>query len=232
MDDVIVVKDLTKRFGHFVAVDNISFNVKKGEIFGFLGANGAGKTTLLSLILDLIKATDGHVKSKDLQVDKTDDWKNYTGSYLNERFLIPYLRPVEFFEFVGDLHGKNKSDISIFMKENEDFFSIEDEDLYIRELSAGNKNKVGILATMISNPEIIILDEPFANLDPSSQLWLKSKLKDLNAKGTTIIISSHDLMHVTEICSRILILENGKIVNDSKTHSNSLQELESYFKLN
>lgn len=229
---MIEILKLQKVYSQSFALTIENLKINKGELIGLVGNNGAGKTTLLSLILDLIKATDGHVKSKDLQVDKTDDWKNYTGSYLNERFLIPYLTPVEFFEFVGNLYGKNKSDISIFMKENEDFFSIEDKDLYIRELSAGNKNKVGILATMISNPEIIILDEPFANLDPSSQLWLKSKLKDLNAKGTTIIISSHDLMHVTEICSRILILENGKIVNDSKTHSNSLQELESYFKLN
>ncbi|KAB2872192.1 MAG: ABC transporter ATP-binding protein [Bacteroidales bacterium] len=229
---MIEILKLQKVYSQSFALTIENLKINKGELIGLVGNNGAGKTTLLSLILDLIKATDGHVKSKDLQVDKTDDWKNYTGSYLNERFLIPYLTPLEFFEFVGNLYGKNKSDISIFMKENEDFFSIEDKDLYIRELSAGNKNKVGILATMISNPEIIILDEPFANLDPSSQLWLKSKLKDLNAKGTTIIISSHDLMHVTEICSRILILENGKIINDSKTHSNSLQELESYFKLN
>lgn len=229
---MIEILKLQKVYSLSFALTIENLRINKGELIGLVGNNGAGKTTLLSLILDLIKATDGHVKSKDFQVDKTDDWKNYTGSYLNERFLIPYLTPMEFFEFVGNLYGKNKSDISIFMKENEDFFSIEDKDLYIRELSAGNKNKVGILATMISNPEIIILDEPFANLDPSSQLWLKSKLKDLNAKGTTIIISSHDLMHVTEICSRILILENGKIVNDSKTHSNSLQELESYFKLN
>ena len=229
---MIEILKLQKVYSQSFALTIENLKINKGELIGLVGNNGAGKTTLLSLILDLIKATDGHVKSKDLQVDKTDDWKNYTGSYLNERFLIPYLTPKEFFEFVGNLYGKNKSDIAIFMKENEGFFSIEDEDLYIRELSAGNKNKVGILATMISNPEIIILDEPFANLDPSSQLWLKSKLKELNAKGTTIIISSHDLMHVTEICSRILILENGKIVNDSKTHSNSLQELESYFKLN
>ena len=229
---MIEILKLQKVYSQSFALTIENLKINKGELVGLVGNNGAGKTTLLSLILDLIKATDGYVKSKDLQVDKTDDWKNYTGSYLNERFLIPYLTPKEFFEFVGNLYGKNKSDIAIFMKENEGFFSIEDEDLYIRELSAGNKNKVGILATMISNPEIIILDEPFANLDPSSQLWLKSKLKELNAKGTTIIISSHDLMHVTEICSRILILENGKIVNDSKTHSNSLQELESYFKLN
>jgi ABC-2 type transport system ATP-binding protein len=229
---MIEILKLQKVYSQSFALTIENLKINKGELVGLVGNNGAGKTTLLSLILDLIKATDGFVKSKDLQVDKTDDWKNYTGSYLNERFLIPYLTPKEFFEFVGNLYGKNKSDIAIFMKENEGFFSIEDEDLYIRELSAGNKNKVGILATMISNPEIIILDEPFANLDPSSQLWLKSKLKELNAKGTTIIISSHDLMHVTEICSRILILENGKIVNDSKTHSNSLQELESYFKLN
>ena len=229
---MIEILKLQKVYSKSFALTIENLKINKRELVGLVGNNGAGKTTLLSLILDLIKATDGYVKSKDLQVDKTDDWKNYTGSYLNERFLIPYLTPKEFFEFVGDLYGKNKSDIALFMKENEGFFSIEDEDLYIRELSAGNKNKVGILATMISNPEIIILDEPFANLDPSSQLWLKSKLKELNAKGTTIIISSHDLMHVTEICSRILILEDGKIVNDSKTHSNSLQELESYFKLN
>ena len=230
---MIEILKLQKVYSQSFALTIENLKINKGELVGLVGNNGAGKTTLLSLILDLIKATDGHVKSKDLQVDKTDDWKNYTGSYLNERFLIPYLTPMEFFEFVGNLYGKNKSDISIFLKENEDFFQIEENrNKYIRDLSAGNKNKVGILSTMISNPEIIILDEPFASLDPSSQLWLKSKLKDLNAKGTTIIISSHDLMHVTEICSRILILENGKIVNDSKTHSNSLQELESYFKLN
>ncbi len=230
---MIEILKLQKVYSQSFALTIENLKINKGELIGLVGNNGAGKTTLLSLILDLIKATDGHVKSKDLQVDKTDDWKNYTGSYLNERFLIPYLTPMEFFEFVGNLYGKNKSDISIFLKENEDFFQIEENrNKYIRDLSAGNKNKVGILSTMISNPEIIILDEPFASLDPSSQLWLKSKLKDLNAKGTTIIISSHDLMHVTEICSRILILENGKIVNDSKTHSNSLQELESYFKLN
>lgn len=230
---MIEILKLQKVYSQSFALTIENLKINKGELIGLVGNNGAGKTTLLSLILDLIKANDGHVKSKDLQVDKTDDWKNYTGSYLNERFLIPYLTPMEFFEFVGNLYGKNKSDISIFLKENEDFFQIEENrNKYIRDLSAGNKNKVGILSTMISNPEIIILDEPFASLDPSSQLWLKSKLKDLNAKGTTIIISSHDLMHVTEICSRILILENGKIVNDSKTHSNSLQELESYFKLN
>ncbi len=230
---MIEILKLQKVYRQSFALTIENLKINKGELVGLVGNNGAGKTTLLSLMLDLIKATDGYVKSKDLQVDKTDDWKSYTGSYLNERFLIPYLTPMEFFEFVGNLYGKNKSDISIFLKENEDFFQIEENrNKYIRDLSAGNKNKVGILTTMISNPEIIILDEPFASLDPSSQLWLKSKLKELNAKGTTIIISSHDLMHVTEICSRILILENGKIVNDSKTHSNSLQELESYFKLN
>ncbi|MGE0078904.1 MAG: ABC transporter ATP-binding protein [Bacteroidales bacterium] len=229
---MIEITNLSKVYGKKFALTVEQLSVKQRELVGLVGNNGAGKTTLLSLMLDLIPATAGAVKSKGLEVNKSEDWKNFTGSYLNERFLIPYLTPIEFFEFIGGLHGKNKADIAIFLKENEDFFSIEDEDLYIRELSAGNKNKVGILAAMISNPEIIILDEPFANLDPSSQLWLKSKLKELNSNGTTIIISSHDLMHVTEICSRILILEDGKLVNDSVTHSNSLQELESYFKLN
>lgn len=230
---MIKISNLSKVYGKSFALSIESLSIGNGELIGLVGNNGAGKTTLLSLMLDLIQATNGNIKSKDIQVNQSEDWKRYTGSFLNERFLIPFLTPVEFFEFVGGLNGKNSSDILVFLKENEDFFQVDVHgNKYIRDLSTGNKNKVGILAALISNPEILILDEPFASLDPSSQLWLKSKLKDLNAKGTTIIISSHDLMHVTEICSRILILENGKIVNDSKTHSNSLQELESYFKLN
>jgi len=170
------------------------------------------------------------VNSKDQLVSKVDDWKSYTGSYLNEGFLIPFLTPIEFLEFIGKLHGLNSSDVKNFLNENAPFYA---DDIsakkYIRELSAGNKNKVGILASMLSAPEILILDEPFANLDPSSQSWLKSKLKKMNDSGVTIIISSHDLKHVTDICNRILLIENGIIVKDKHTNAETLDELESYF---
>jgi len=185
---------------------------------------------MLSLILDLIEPSMGSVKSKDQLVAKVDDWKNYTGSYLNEGFLIPFLTPIEFLEFIGKLHGLNSKDVKEFLNENSAFFT---EDItskkYIRELSAGNKNKVGILASILSVPEILILDEPFSNLDPSSQSWLKLKLKKLNDEGVTIIISSHDLKHVTDVCNRILLIENGLILKDKNTNAETLDELESYF---
>jgi len=211
-----------------LSLDNLKINKK--EFIGIVGNNGAGKTTMLSLILDLIQANNGYVLSKDSKVAESDDWKDYTGSYLNEGFLIPFLTAMEFLEFIGSLHGKTREDVKTFLNENSEFYSENiSSDKYIRELSAGNKNKVGILASIMSSPEILILDEPFANLDPSSQSWLKTKLKKMNNDGCTILISSHDLKHVTEICNRILLLEKGIIVKDTNTNKETLIELEEYF---
>lgn len=227
---MIKINDLKKVYISKTALSIDHLTIKQRELVGLVGNNGAGKTTMLSLILDLIKASNGTVKSKDQLVTKSDEWKNYTGSYLNEGFLIPFLTPLEFLGYVGELHGLNNADVKNFLTANAAFYH---EDIaskkYIRELSAGNKNKIGILASIISNPEILILDEPFANLDPSSQSWLKAKLKKLNEEGLTILISSHDLKHVTEICTRILLLENGVIIKDTNTNTETLVELERYF---
>ena len=227
---MIKINDLKKAYVKRIVLSIDHLTIHKGELVGIVGNNGAGKTTLLSLILDLIGPTTGTVESKDQLVSKTDDWKNYTGSYLNEGFLIPFLTPLEFLEYVGELHGLNSLDVRDFLKGSAAFYA---EDIaskkYIRELSAGNRNKVGILASMISGPEILILDEPFSNLDPSSQSWLKMNLKKLNDDGMTIIISSHDLKHVTDICNRIVLLEEGEIIQDINTNSETLVELENYF---
>jgi len=229
---MIDIIDITKVYGKNTALAIDKLKMDKSEFIGLVGNNGAGKTTMLSLILDLIKSTSGYVQSKSKKVSETDEWKNYTGSFLNEGFLIPFLTPVEFLEFIGNLHGKNSSDVNNFLNENVNFF---DKDAfsgkYNRELSSGNKNKIGILASFLSDPELLILDEPFANLDPSSQSWLKSKLKKLNCEGTTILISSHDLKHVTEVCSRIILLEGGQVIQDSSTSSDTLMELEQYFEV-
>lgn len=229
---MIEIFDLQKVYGKKLALSVDKIGIDAGEFIGLVGNNGAGKTTMLSLILDLIQPTKGYVTSKSMKVSETDKWKSYTGSYLNEGFLVPFLTPMEFLEFIGSLHRLNKDDVRAFLAENASFFDMDTfSGKYNRELSAGNKNKIGILASFLAKPEILILDEPFSNLDPSSQMWLKSKLRELNKGGMTILISSHDLKHVTEICSRILLLEEGHIVKDSLTDVDTLVELEEYFKV-
>ncbi|HNX67392.1 MAG TPA: ABC transporter ATP-binding protein [Bacteroidales bacterium] len=227
---MIEFNNLKKVYGGKSALSVDRLTVRPNECIGLVGNNGAGKTTMLSLILDLIKATDGYVTSMGNKVNENDDWKEYTGSYLNEGFLIPFLTPMEYFEFIGSLHGMNKEDVVTFLNEASGFFS---EDItvkkYIRDLSAGNKNKVGIMAAMMWKPGLLILDEPFSNLDPTSQSWLKNRLKKLNNERVTMIISSHDLNHISEISSRILLLENGILIKDISSGEGTLKELERYF---
>lgn len=208
--------------------------IKTGEIIGLVGNNGAGKTTLFRLLLDLIKADRGEVFLKDENVARSERWKSFTAAYLDEGFLIDYLTPEEYFYFVGRLHNKSKADVDEFLKSFDTFFdgSILNSGKYLRDFSKGNRFKVGIAACLLQSPDIIILDEPFANLDPTSQLRLIHMVKDINEKNrTTILISSHDLNNITDSCTRILLLENGLLIKDIYTDADTLQELEDYFKI-
>ncbi|SDJ84475.1 ABC-2 type transport system ATP-binding protein [Catalinimonas alkaloidigena] len=214
-----------------LVLDIPALSIATGESIGLIGNNGAGKTTLLSLILDLIAPTTGEVRSKGQLVVRSEHWKPYTGSYLHEGFLIGYLTPAEYFRFVGKLHGLNAADVRTFLESSAGF---SDEVLFEtrklnRDLSKGNKTKVGVIAAMLGRPELLIFDEPFANLDPTSQAWLKRRLRQLHAEGTTLILSSHDLKHITEVSQRILLLERGRVVQDVPTTEETLPALEHYF---
>ena len=165
-------------------------------------------------------------------MNKSEDWKPFTSAFIDESFLIGYLTPEEYFYFIGELRGQNKADVNALLSNFEELFhgEILGQKKYLRDLSKGNQKKAGIVASFIGNPEVIILDEPFANLDPTTQIRLKAIIKDLAAtQSTTVLVSSHDLMHVTEVCERIVVLNKGEIVKDIQTSAETLRELESFF---
>ncbi|WP_066832633.1 ABC transporter ATP-binding protein [Rufibacter ruber] len=228
---MIEVRDLQKSYNGVTVVNIPALTVQKGETVGLVGNNGAGKTTFFRMILDLIRPSKGEVFSRGENVRSTEDWKHYTGSHLDEGFLIDFLTPEEYFIFIGKLHGLSTGDVQAFLDSFKDFFNGEilEQRKYIRDFSKGNQKKVGVAAAVMSNPELLILDEPFANLDPSSQIRLKNLLKNLKSQGMTMLISSHDLSHVIEVCDRIVLLEKGKVVEDMQTNETTLQQLESYF---
>lgn len=229
---IIEIKDLIKSYSsrEVLHIDNLGINA--GETIGIVGNNGAGKTTLFRLLLDLIRANKGAILSKGEIVANSSHWKEYTASYLDEGFLIDYLTAEEYFEFIGSLHNLSKPDVADLLIQYKEFFNGEilSQGKYIRDFSKGNKNKVGIVAALIQNPEVLVLDEPFASLDPTTQIRLKTILRNLkNKNSATTLISSHDLNHVTEVCDRIILLEKGLIIKDFHTNENSLKELETYF---
>lgn len=229
---MIQVKDLVKAYNGTVVLNIPELKIEKGESFGLVGNNGAGKTTFFRLILDLIKANKGEILSQDADVKKTTIWKSYTGSYLDEGFLIDFLTPEEYFKFIASINNLSDGDVKKFLEQFEEFFNGEiiGKKKYIRDLSRGNKQKVGIAASLMTDPEILILDEPFNSLDPSTQIRLKNLLKQLKQeKNVTMLISSHDLNHVTEVCERIVVLDKGDIIHDIKTQEDTLKELEAYF---
>jgi ABC-2 type transport system ATP-binding protein len=229
---MISINNLTKLYGDFSALDIESLNIEKGESFGLAGNNGAGKTTMFRSMLDLIQPTSGTATFKDVVTSNSEAWKNFTGSYLDERFLIDFLTAEEYFHFIGKLHSLSAQQVDEFVGQFEGFFHDEilGKSKYLRDFSKGNQKKIGIVAALIGEPEILILDEPFANLDPSTQIKLKALLKKLKEeREVTMLISSHDLNHVADVCERIVVLEHGKIVHDIKTNENTLKELETYF---
>ena len=255
----IIIKNLRKTFGEKVAVDIPELTIHSGEMLGLVGNNGAGKSTLFRLILDLIKADTGMVLMKDpsgshvkvenkeaspssqgwegtINVAETEVWKDWTGAFVDESFLIDYLTPDEYFQFIARLTDTSDEQLQEFLAQYQHFMADEltGQKKLIRTLSAGNKQKVGIMAAMLLRPQVLILDEPFNFLDPSSQNAIKHLLQKYNEEtGATILVSSHNLQHTVDICKRIVLLEHGKVIHDIDNGEKQAQSiLENYFEIN
>jgi ABC-2 type transport system ATP-binding protein len=230
---MITLKNITKNYSKDTVLDITSLEIHAGQTFGLVGNNGAGKTTMFSCLLDLIKPSTGQVINNNVEIAKSEKWKSFTSAFLDDTFLIGYLMPEEYFYFVGELRGLSKKQVDNFLIQFEVFFhgEILGGKKYLRDLSKGNQKKAGVVAALLGEPKVVVLDEPFANLDPSTQIRLKEILKDLSKnKETTILVSSHDIQDVTEVCERIVLLEKGKIIKDIVTSPKTLKELEAYFK--
>lgn len=235
----IKIENVKKTFGEKVAVNVESFEINKGEILGLVGNNGAGKSTLFRIILDLLKPDNGKVTmwnaDKCVNVAETEEWKDWTGAYIDESFIIDYLTPDEYLQFIARISGINDEQMKEELAHYEHFTSGEifGQQKLIRNLSAGNKQKVGIIAALLLHPKVLILDEPFNFLDPSSQNAFKHIITDYNKEtGATILISSHNLNHTVDISHRIALLENGVIIRDIINEDGSAQaELENYFEV-
>ena len=254
----IIIKDLKKTFGEKVAVDIPELTIHSGELLGLVGNNGAGKSTLFRLILDLIKADTGTVHMQtpsnfplkgenkeasplrggwegSVNVADTEIWKDWTGAFVDESFLIDYLTPDEYFQFIARLTDTSDEQLQEFLAQYQHFMADElaGQKKLIRTLSAGNKQKVGIMAAMLLRPQVLILDEPFNFLDPSSQNAIKHLLKNYNEEtGATILVSSHNLQHTVDISNRIVLLEHGKVIHDIDNREKQAQTiLENYFEI-
>lgn len=229
---MITVSNLSKTYKDTTVLSIESLELSKGEIIGLVGNNGAGKTTFFSLLLDLIKPSTGHIENNQVRVDQSEAWKSTTAAFIDESFLIGYLTPEEYFSFIAGLRNINKADLDTFLNRFSTFFNEEilGRNKYIRDLSKGNQKKVGIAAAFIGAPELVILDEPFANLDPRAQMQLQKLLREINQDlGCSIFVSSHDLLHVSELCQRILILNKGGLVKDANRGEISLDALRAFF---
>lgn len=229
----ITLTNLKKRYKEVTVLDIPELTVNPGEIVGLVGNNGAGKTTMMRLILDIIQASDGYVTIDGRRVEQDPSWKAVTGSFLDSTFLIDFYTPEEYFGFIAEIYGIPDGELKARLQQYETLMNDEilGKKKLIHDFSNGNRQKIGIIGAMLVNPQILILDEPFNYLDPSSQIVVAKLISRMNQElGTTVLVSSHNLTSINEICRRILLLDKGKLIKDQPHdpgHRN--EELEAYF---
>lgn len=227
------IENLKKAYNGNTVLDIDNLTIASGELVGLVGNNGAGKTTLLRLMLDLIEANDGYVMSNGLKVNESEVWKEYTGSYIDGRFLIDFLTPEEYFSFIAEVYHVDDQTLKERLSAFESFMhdEIMGTKKYLRDFSQGNRQKIGIIGAMIVNPSVLLLDEPFNYLDPSSQMNIAKMIQKVcKEQGATVVISSHNLNFVADISTRILLLEKGVLVKDlANVDGRAIAELNEYF---
>lgn len=230
---MIEFNNLKKQYGDSVVLDIPSLGIEEGELVGLVGNNGAGKTTMMRLMLDIIQASSGNVKIESRDVAINPVWKSFTGSYLDSSFLIDFYTPEEFFGFVAEAYDIPNQEMQVRLRDYETLMSGEilGTKKLLHDFSNGNRQKIGIIAAMMINPRILILDEPFNYLDPSSQIVVAKLIRQMNRNlGTTVLVSSHNLTSINDICNRILLLDKGKVLMDKPHEPGSMdEELENYF---
>ncbi|MFC5602385.1 ABC transporter ATP-binding protein [Sporosarcina koreensis] len=203
------LENVTKRFGEFTAVDHLNLTVEKGSMYGFLGANGAGKTTTFRMILGLLNANEGQIT-----------WNNKTISYETspeigylpeERGLYPKMKVEDQLIFLGELRGMKKADAKKSIDYWLERFEVsQNKNKKVEELSKGNQQKIQVIAALMHDPKLLILDEPFSGLDPVNVEMLKKAITDFRNNGATILFSSHRMDHVEELCEKLSIIHHGK----------------------
>ncbi|MCI8545076.1 MAG: ATP-binding cassette domain-containing protein [Bacilli bacterium] len=208
---MLKVENVTKYYGDFLAVDNLSFTVKPGEIFGLLGVNGAGKTTTFRMIMGLLDPTQGKITldGKKIDYDVTDK----IGFLTEERSLLLKMTVKEQCLFYGTLKGMKKKEIEKRLDELLERFEIpEYKDKKIKELSKGNQQKVQFITAILNDPKLLILDEPFSGLDPFNIELFKKEIVEMSNRGSMIIFSSHRMEHVELFCKKLVVMLKGKSV--------------------
>ena len=213
----LTFESVKKKYGSFevLSIDGVSFT--SGETIGIVGKNGAGKSTFLRVMTGLSSIDAGRVLLDGKSICESEDWRDDCGVFLDESFLIEFYTPNEYLDFAGCLRHLSRGEVVARKLEYADFFHGEVIGTHklIRELSAGNRKKLGIAGALLSNPSMLILDEPFSDLDPQGRRWLLDKVKDHRRRNGLIVVTSHDLHVIEELADRIIMLDAGKIIRDA-----------------
>lgn len=213
-ENIIEVKNLTKKFGSFTAVDNINFEIKKGEIFGFLGPNGAGKSTTIRMLVTLLRPTSGQasISNHDVERDQ-DEVRKHIGLVAEKIILYPHLTARENLNFFGRLFHMTKEQIKERSEKwVERLHMSEWMDSRVETFSTGMKQRINIVRALLTEPDVLFLDEPTLGLDPQTTHLIRTFIQELNNQGVTVLLTTHDMLEAEELSDRIAIIDHGKIV--------------------